>query len=173
MKQAGYGPDKRLKVKVSTRNIATFRDPAVILLDQLKQIYIDSELEVIDTSVYYNRVFKKDYVVALNLIRQRRRRSRCHLLRGLCLRLTAQLQRLLRPRDDQAVRGPVARARPARSACEMVWDIDAKLQEDIARPIISNGQVRQAAGSPTSRASRSLVNSIYNGWRYEDVWLER
>jgi ABC-type transport system substrate-binding protein len=67
MKQAGYGPDKRLKLKVSTRNIATFCDPVVILLDQLKQIYIDGELEVIDTSVYYNRVFKKDYVVALNL----------------------------------------------------------------------------------------------------------
>ena len=36
MKQAGYGPDKRLKVKVSTRNIATFRDPATILIDQLQ-----------------------------------------------------------------------------------------------------------------------------------------
>ena len=49
MKEAGYGPDKRLKVKVSTRNIATFRDPAVILIDQLKQIYVDGELEIIDT----------------------------------------------------------------------------------------------------------------------------
>ena len=37
------------------------------MIDHLKQIYIDGELEVIDTSVYYNRVFKKDYVVALNL----------------------------------------------------------------------------------------------------------
>src|SRR5262249_13669913 len=54
MKQAGYGPDKRLKLKVSTRNIAPFRDPAVILIDQLKQIFIDGELEVIDTAVYYN-----------------------------------------------------------------------------------------------------------------------
>jgi hypothetical protein len=42
MKEAGYGPDKRLKVKVSTRNIATFRDPAVILIDQLKEIYFTS-----------------------------------------------------------------------------------------------------------------------------------
>jgi len=67
MKEAGYGPDKRLKVKVSTRNIATFKDPAVILIDQLKQVYVDGELEIIDTAVYYNRVFKKDYVVALNL----------------------------------------------------------------------------------------------------------
>ena len=67
MQEAGYGPDKRLKIKVSTRNIAPFKDPAVILIDQLKQVYVDGELEMIDTAVYYNRVFKKDYVVALNL----------------------------------------------------------------------------------------------------------
>src|SRR6476661_3808867 len=48
MKKAGYGPDKTLKIKVSTRNIAIYRDHAVILIDQLKQIYIEGELEPID-----------------------------------------------------------------------------------------------------------------------------
>ena len=33
----------------ATRNIAPYRDPAVILIDQLKQIYIDGDLETIDT----------------------------------------------------------------------------------------------------------------------------
>jgi peptide/nickel transport system substrate-binding protein len=41
MKHAGYGPDKRLRVKVSTRNIATWRDPAAILLDQLRHIWVE------------------------------------------------------------------------------------------------------------------------------------
>ena len=50
MEKAGYGPDNRLKLKVSTRNIPPYRDPAVILLDQLKQIYIDAELDVLDTT---------------------------------------------------------------------------------------------------------------------------
>jgi peptide/nickel transport system substrate-binding protein len=39
MEKFGYGPDKRLAVKVSERNIAIFRDPAVILIDQLKEIF--------------------------------------------------------------------------------------------------------------------------------------
>ena len=30
MKQLGYGPDNRLAVKVTTRNIPGYRDPAVI-----------------------------------------------------------------------------------------------------------------------------------------------
>ena len=41
----GYGPGKPLKVKVSVRNIAIYRDPAVILIDQLKKIHIQGELE--------------------------------------------------------------------------------------------------------------------------------
>jgi len=44
MQKAGYGPDKRLAVKVSTRNIPVYRDPAVILIDQIKSIYIDASL---------------------------------------------------------------------------------------------------------------------------------
>ena len=50
MEKHGYGPDKRLSVKVSTRNIPPYRDPAVILIDQLKEIYIDAELEPVDTA---------------------------------------------------------------------------------------------------------------------------
>src|SRR5207249_6379621 len=52
---------------VSTRNIPQYRDPAVILIDQLKQIYIDGDLEEIDTVNWYPKVMRKDFVVGLNL----------------------------------------------------------------------------------------------------------
>src|SRR5690242_13039533 len=38
MEKLGYGPDDRLAVKVSARNIAPTRDPAVLLIGQLKEI---------------------------------------------------------------------------------------------------------------------------------------
>ena len=55
---------------------------------------------------------------------------------------------------------------------KMVWDIDKKLQEAIARPIIANGM---AAGcwQPYVKNVIMQSNSIYNGWRFEDVWLDR
>jgi peptide/nickel transport system substrate-binding protein len=53
MERLGYGPNKRLEVKVSERNIAIFRDPAVILIDQLKDIYIDGELDPIETANWF------------------------------------------------------------------------------------------------------------------------
>src|SRR6266511_1992461 len=67
MQKACYGPDKRLAVKVSTRNISIYRDPAVILIDQIKGIYIDAELDVVDTAQWFPKVARKDYTVGLNL----------------------------------------------------------------------------------------------------------
>jgi peptide/nickel transport system substrate-binding protein len=62
----GYGSDKSLPIKISTRDLPSFRNAAVLLIDQLKQIDIDGELEIIDTSLYYPKILRKDFTVALN-----------------------------------------------------------------------------------------------------------
>ena len=67
MQKLGYGPDRRLNIKVSARDIPYFRDPAVILIDQLKEVFIDGELETIDTTNWFPKVMRRDYIVALNL----------------------------------------------------------------------------------------------------------
>jgi hypothetical protein len=38
MEKLGYGPNNRLRVTVSTRNTAGYRHPAVIAIDQMKEI---------------------------------------------------------------------------------------------------------------------------------------
>ena len=171
MQEAGYGPDKRLKIKVSTRNIAAFKDPAVILIDQLKQVYVDGELEIIDTAVYYNRVFKKDYVVALNLSGiavddpdvALFENYGCGSLRNYNNYCDAEMTKLFQAQSREL--DPKKRQ-------QMVWDIDHKLQAEIARPIIFYGR---AAGCwhPQVKNLTLHINSIYNNWRFEDVWLER
>ena len=65
MESLGYGPQERLKVKVSTRDFQNFRDPAVLLVDQLNRI--DAELEIIESAVSYGRITRRDYAVGLNL----------------------------------------------------------------------------------------------------------
>jgi peptide/nickel transport system substrate-binding protein len=65
MEGLGYGHDKRLAVKVSVRNIAVAQDPAVILIDRLREIYIDGELETVDTTQWYPKVMRKDFSVGL------------------------------------------------------------------------------------------------------------
>ena len=65
-RKLGYGPDKTLKIKVTTRESST-TGTAVLLIDQLKQVYIDGELELVDTPQYFPKIQRKDYTVALNL----------------------------------------------------------------------------------------------------------
>jgi hypothetical protein len=60
-----YSPDNRLAVKVSARNIAPTRDPAVLLIGQLKEIYIDGELEMVDTTNWFPKVLRKDFTVGM------------------------------------------------------------------------------------------------------------
>ena len=60
MEQAGYGPSNRLAIKASARNTPPFRDPAVILIDQLKEIYIDGDLELVETANWFPKVYRKD-----------------------------------------------------------------------------------------------------------------
>ena len=44
MEKLGYGPANRLRIKLSVRDLPFLRDPAVILIDQLKEVYIHGEL---------------------------------------------------------------------------------------------------------------------------------
>ena len=55
---------------------------------------------------------------------------------------------------------------------QLVWQIERKLAEDGARPIIfypSGGTCSQ----PYVKGLVTMVNSIYNSYRMEDVWLDK
>jgi peptide/nickel transport system substrate-binding protein len=55
---------------------------------------------------------------------------------------------------------------------QLVWDIERKLAEDGARPIIyfTRGGI---CWRPHVKGLTVMVNSIYNGWRMEDVWMDK
>jgi peptide/nickel transport system substrate-binding protein len=171
MVKAGYGPDKHLAIKVSTRNIPTYRDPAVILLDQLKEIYVDATLDIVETSVWFGKIERKDYAVGLNLTGNAvddpdqafYENYGCGSERNVTGYCNPELQKAF---DAQSVETDVAKRR------EMVWAIDSQLQNDIARPVI----VHQRAGtcwSPDVHGYTQMINSSYNGFRFEDMWLDR
>ena len=54
---------------------------------------------------------------------------------------------------------------------KLVWEIDKKLQEDGARPIIYHFRAA-TCWQPKVKGLTIMVNSQYNGWRFEDLWLD-
>jgi len=55
---------------------------------------------------------------------------------------------------------------------KLVWEIERKLAEDSARPIIYYGR-GATCWQPRVKGLTMMVNSIFNGWRMEDVWLDK
>src|SRR5205823_1513822 len=64
----GYGPENRIGLKIVTHNLPDFRDPASITADQLKNIWIDSEVEAVESANYLPKLLRSDFVVALTAI---------------------------------------------------------------------------------------------------------
>jgi peptide/nickel transport system substrate-binding protein len=171
MQKAGYGPDKHLAVKVSTRNLAEYRDPAVILIDQLKNIYIDGELDVVDTAQWFPKVARKDYALGLNLTgnavddpdQSFYENYSCGSERNYTNYCNKEIEKLF---DQQSAEPDLGKRK------KLVWDIDKKLQEDVARPIIFHARAA-TCWQPYVKGITVMANSSYNGYRYEDVWMDK
>ena len=171
MEKLGYGPNNKLKVKVATRDFNTFRDPAVILVDQLKQIHFDAELDVVESSLWYNRLFKRDYSVALNLAGAGIDDPDGVLKMGFSCKSEANFSQYCNPKVDklldQQSQEPDLGKRKA-----LVWEIERILVEDVARPIIFHGK-QATCWHAHFKGHVQHENSIYNNWRFEHVWLDK
>ena len=171
MRGLGYGPENRLPVKVSTRNIAPYKDPAVILLDQLKYAYIDAELEVIETANWFPKIFRKDFSVGLNLTGSGVDDPDQQFFENYACGSKRNFNGYCNPAIDALIAQQSAEIDQVKRK-HLVWEIDRRLQEDGARPIIFHGR-SATCWNPRVKNMTIMVNSIYNGWRFEDVWLAK
>jgi len=171
MHKLGYGADKRLALKVATRNINSFRDPAVILIDQLKEIYIDGELDTVETANWHSKVTRKDYSVALNGTGSGVDDPDQQFYENYACGSDRNYSGYCNPELDKEFDRQSAEADQEKRK-KLVWQIDRKLQEDGARPIILHG-IAATCWQPQVKGLTTMVNSIYNGWRFEDVWLDK
>ncbi|MGE4076658.1 MAG: ABC transporter substrate-binding protein [Reyranella sp.] len=171
MEGLGYGPGKPLKIKVATRNIAIYRDPAVILIDQLKKIHVEGELDPIDTTVWHTKVTRKDYQVGMNLTGQGVDDPDVNFYENYFSTSDRNYSAYKNPEVDKLIDQQSAELdRDKRK--KLVWEIEKKLAEDVARPILGHNMANTCM-APQLKGVVLQVNSIYNGWRFENVWLDR
>jgi peptide/nickel transport system substrate-binding protein len=172
MQRLGYGSENLLAVKVAARNIPLYRDPAVILIDQLKEIYIAGELDIVETANRNPKVTRRDYMVGLENTgtavvddpdQQLYESYACESDRnftGYCNRSLEDLFHRQSREVDQEKRK------------QLVWDIDTTLQRKGARPVIFHTR-GATCWHPRVEGLTTMVNSMYNGWRMEEVWVEK
>ena len=171
MQKLGYGPEKRLPVKISARNLAVYRDPAAILIDQLKEIYIDGELETVETANWVPKLIRKDYKVGLNVLGTAVDDPDVYFSQNYVCSSARNYMGYCDKEFDKMVEQQSMEADPGKRK-KLAWDADYKLQQDLARPIIYH--LRAATcWQPEVKGLTMMTNSQYNGWRFEDVWLDK
>jgi peptide/nickel transport system substrate-binding protein len=171
MNKLGFGPDKRLSVTVTTRNAGGYRDAAVLVIDQLKEIYIDGTLNAIDTTQWYPTVMRKDYTIGLTVSenglddpdQQFYENFSCGAERNYTGYCNAEVDQLI---DQQSSEPDTGKRK------QIVWEIERKLAEDAARPAIFY-PMSAACWQPHFKGHTMMVNGNYNGWRFEDAWLDK
>jgi peptide/nickel transport system substrate-binding protein len=171
MQTHGYGPDRRLAIKVSTRNTTPAVNATVVLVDQLKQIFIDAEVEPIDNAIWFAKVMRHDYTVALGgtfngvddpdqIFYETYICGAENNPDGYC---NPEIDKLI---DRQS------REFDQEKRKQLVWEIERRLADDGARPIIYHTRAATCR-KPYVNGFDTMVNSCYNGWRFEDLWLDK
>jgi len=171
MEKLGYGPDNRLAITVTTRNLAPYRDPAVILIDQLREIYIDGVLDPIDTTQWYPTLTRKDYKVGLNVTETAvddpdpalYENYACGAQRNYTGYCNPEIDKLI---DRQSAESDIEKRK------RLVWDIERRLAQEDARPILFYQRAANCV-RPEVKGLTTMANSIYNQSRFEDLRLEQ
>jgi peptide/nickel transport system substrate-binding protein len=171
VQKLGYSDAKPLAIKIQTRNLPTYRDPAVIVTDQLKKIYINSELDILDTPRWYARLAKKDYTIGLNVTGVSVddpdgnivENYSCKSERNYTQYCNADVDKLLAAQSRELNK---------EKRTEIVWNIERLLVEDAARPSIV-WQTAANCWQPYVKNFTPHDNSQYNNLRFEDVWLDK
>ena len=171
MAKLGYGPNKRLGFKVAVRNIQAARDPAVILIDHLKEIYIDGELDTVDTTNWYPKVMRKDFTVGQVVSENGLDDPDQQFYENFVCGAERNYGGYCSPELDQMVDRQSAESDPEKRR-QLVWQIEQRLVEDNARPVIFYPRAAICL-QPRVKGLTLMVNSIYNNSRFEDVWLDR
>ena len=129
----------------------------MILIDQLKEIYVDGELDTIDSTIWLPKVMRKDYVVGLNLSGSGPDPDQnLYLLYGCGGDLNYNGH--CNPEIDELIDQQSTEANQEKRR-RLVWEIERKLAEDGARPIIFYNR-GASCWQPYVKGLTIMVNSI-------------
>jgi peptide/nickel transport system substrate-binding protein len=170
MREAGYGPQHRLALKVTTQNVANYRDAAAWSLGELKQIYVDGELDIREVASFYPSMARNEYVMAVqatgNPIDEPDATYyegfACASLRNYGKYCSKEVERLF---DQQSAMLDFEKR------VALVGEIERKLLDDVAR--ISIG-FRINYNARRAYVKNFVGHNTSSSWlRMQDVWLDK
>ena len=167
---AGYGPGKPLRVEMVTRSSSIYLDVASFVVDQLRQVGVEATLKQLDTGAWFPALARRDYQIGANLTAggfddpdaYYYENYKCGASRNYTDYCNEETDKLIDLQSQELDRG---------KRLKLVWEIQRKLEADVARPMLS-WRKEYFAQWPYVK---NLVphNALYNYGRMQDVWLDK
>ncbi|MBI4082030.1 MAG: ABC transporter substrate-binding protein [Candidatus Lambdaproteobacteria bacterium] len=170
MRELGYDENKRFKMKITTRTPANYVDGATWILGEVKQIFIDAELEIVEDGAWYPRLYRRDYQIAWNGTGYAvddpdavyGENFSCDSLRNYTNYCDPEAERLFAQQSSTI---------DQKERFKLVQQIEHKLINDVARIPVAN--------RVDYNARRNYVknfvghNAVYSVARFQDAWLDK
>ncbi len=168
--EAGFTASNPLRVEMATRAIAIYVDFASFVIDQLKQVGVEATLKQVETAQWHPLVTRREYQMGANLTgigpddpdANFYENFACGSPRNYTDYCDEQVMKMIEQQSQEL---------DPKKRLQMVWDIQKKLEEDGARPMMG-WRIDYFAHWPHVK---NLVphQSIYNYGRMQEVWLDK
>jgi peptide/nickel transport system substrate-binding protein len=172
MEEAGYGPNRKLKVTFVVRNSSPqFVAGATLTADQLRSIYIEGEVEPKDYTVFTGQIIKGAYQLAFEQSGSAiddpdvvlYENFTCTSIRNYNKYCNREVEAKI---DEQSMTvDPVKRK-------QLVQALDLLLLQETARVAVYQA-TSSACWHPYVKGYLRAMNGIYTHHRMEDVWMDK
>ncbi|HEY3065298.1 MAG TPA: ABC transporter substrate-binding protein [Methylomirabilota bacterium] len=170
MAEAGYSPEKPLRVEMVTRAIAIYVDMASFIINELKQVGIEASLKQVETAQWHPMATRGEYQIGANLTGLGAddpdgnfyENYACGSPRNYTHYCSEQVMKMIDQQSQEI---------DAKKRLVMVAGIQKKLEDEAARPILS-WRLDYFTQWPHVKG---LVphNNVYNYGRMQDVWRDK
>ena len=143
----------------------------MLLIGQVKEIYIDGELEMVDTTNWFPKILRKDFSVGMVVSENGLDDSDPNFYENYACGATRNYGGYCNHELDALIDRQSMESEPEKRR-RLVWDIEKKLIEHDVRPVLFHPRAT-VCNQPWVKGMMQMVNGIHNGSRFEDVWLDK
>ena len=171
MEEAGYGPNKKLKVSYLVRQANSAVQGASLVADQLRAIYIDGDVDAKDYTLFTGMLMKGTYTLAFHGTGNAMDDPDIILYENFMCNSPRNYTKYCNKEIEAKIHEQSATLDPKKRR-ELVQQIDMQLQRDSAKPTLFQTLLTQC-WQPHVKGFVKGANGNYSHNRLETVWLDK
>jgi peptide/nickel transport system substrate-binding protein len=168
--EAGYGPDKPLKVTVLTRSTPLYMDMASWMIGQLKAVGVEGTLESIESGLWFPRLTRRDYALGANMMAAGVDDPDTWFFENFSCASPRNYTDYC-SKEVEALMERTSQERDPKKRLELAKEVDTRLQVEVARSMLGHA-LDNVMYWPYVKGYVPH-NNIYNYGRMQDVWLDK